>query len=79
MFLPQIKNKKRFYKEITKFVKHKLEYVGVDKTLYNDIKKLKQNNRCRFYDAPFFKKYIAKPNTEILRVKLYSFSLFNVR
>lgn len=37
IFLPQIKNKKRFFAEIAKFMRYKIRLVGVDTLRYNQI------------------------------------------
>ena len=78
IFLPQIKNKKRFYNQIVKFVLYKLKYIGFDKFSFNDIKKLKNYKECEVRGAPFIKEYFVSEDKEILGVKLSSltYSMF---
>ena len=78
IFLPQIKNKKRFYNQIVKFILYKLKYIGFDKFSFNDIKKLKNYKECEVKGAPFIKEYFVSEDKEILGVKLSSltYSMF---
>ena len=74
MFLPQVKNKKRFYNEIVKFVLYKLKYVSSDRISYNDLKKLNNGISGKVAGAPFFKNYEVNADEELLKVKLSSFA-----
>lgn len=73
VFLPKIKNTKRFYKEILDFSKYKLRFVGVDRVRYT----LGKNDKNKI--APFFYEILVDEEEELLKVKLtsYAYSMLN--
>lgn len=73
IFLPQIKNKKRFYNEILKFAKYKLRYIGVDKSNYNNFENFQNNKEGLFRGASFFYDMFVDKDREILGVKITPF------
>ncbi|ECL3871417.1 replication initiation protein, partial [Campylobacter upsaliensis] len=73
IFMPQIKNKKRFFNEIYDLVKYKLRFVGVDRIKST----LGQVDKGKF--LPFFYEFDVDNEEELLRVKItsYAYSLLN--
>lgn len=67
VFMPQIKNKKRFFNEIANFVLSKLKYVGADKINYNKLEDLNNGVNDK---ALFFKDYKVNTDEELLKLKL---------
>ncbi|EAI2901523.1 hypothetical protein J8L25_001731, partial [Campylobacter upsaliensis] len=63
IFMPQIKNKKRFFNEIYDLVKYKLRFVGVDRIKST----LGQVDKGKF--LPFFYEFDVDNEEELLRVK----------
>ncbi|WP_279040507.1 hypothetical protein [Campylobacter helveticus] len=78
IFLPQIKNKKRFFDEIAKFVKYKLKLVGVDSIEYDEMAqedgtmKDLDNGKRKLKGAVFIKNYILDEEKEELILELSS-------
>ncbi|EAI4327682.1 hypothetical protein A0Z65_07880, partial [Campylobacter upsaliensis] len=85
IFMPQIKNKKRFFDEIAKFVKYKLNLIGVNVFEYDEV--LEENGVLRKIDngkrklkgAVFIKKYVLDEENEELYLEFtsYAYSLLN--
>lgn len=70
VFMPQIKNKKRFFNEIVNFVLSKLKYVGADKINYNKLEDLNNGVSGKICGASFFKDYEVNADEELLKLKL---------
>ncbi|EOD6824818.1 replication initiation protein, partial [Campylobacter upsaliensis] len=85
VFMPQIKNKKRFFDEIAKFVRYKLNLIGVNVFEYDEV--LEENGVLRKIDngkrklkgAVFIKKFILDEEKEELYLEFtsYAYSLLN--
>ncbi|EAJ7572332.1 replication initiation protein [Campylobacter upsaliensis] len=85
VFMPQIKNKKRFFDEIAKYVRYKLNLIGVNVFEYDEV--LEENGVLRKIDngkrklkgAAFIKKFILDEEKEELYLEFtsYAYSLLN--
>ena len=77
VFMPQIKNKKRFFNEIVNFAVFKLKYVGVDRTKI--LKNIDNEDKHLIDGSPFFENFFIDENREILgvRITFFAYSMIN--
>lgn len=86
IFMPDIKNKKRFFDEIVKFVKYKLKWVGVDTIRYDseadknsDVLEYLENGEREVEGSVFLNKYLVSERNEELYLEItpYAYSMLN--
>lgn len=86
IFMPDIKNKKRFFDEIVEFVKYKLKWVGVDTIRYDskadkdsDVLEYLENGEREAEGSVFLNKYLVSERNEELYLEItpYAYSMLN--
>ncbi|ARJ57098.1 replication initiation protein [Campylobacter cuniculorum] len=76
IFLPQIKNKKRFYKQIYEFSNYKLSNLVLNHIKYKDIKEFNDEGKGEIKIFQFFDVIIVDNFKEILKLKINPYAYF---